>query len=168
MATVSRATASNTSLDTRTYVQYNRLNPVVQPEHHLPPTPPPVRRLSEGFMVLPTTRCDQRGLDPMPRACDGRCGLIPYASRSNAFFASQQRVWRPAAKSHLRRPRHISKNIRSYWIWKATSKIVAYATKCALASAGINPRRPAASQIVVYATNLRHQRLTPPSNLLTA
>jgi hypothetical protein len=42
--------------------------------------------------------------------------LIHYAARSNAFFATQRRVWRPAAKSHVPNPREISKNIRSYWI----------------------------------------------------
>jgi hypothetical protein len=103
-------------------------------------------------MRLPTTRCDQSGLNPMPGACDGRSGVLLYASRSNAIFACQRQLWRPAAKSQPRRPRQISKNIRSYWIWKATSKIVAYATKCAVPSAGITPRRTVASQIVVYAT----------------
>jgi hypothetical protein len=103
-------------------------------------------------MLLPTTRCDQQGLDPMTSACHRLCGLIPYASRSNACFASQQRIWPPAAKSHVRGPRQISKNIRSYWIWKATSKIVAYATKCAVPAAWINLHRKVASQIVVYAT----------------
>jgi hypothetical protein len=119
-------------------------------------------------MVLPTTLYDQQGLDPMTSACHRLCSLILYASRSNACFASQQRVWRPAAKSQPRSPRQISKNIRSYWIWKATAKIVAYATKCAAPSAGITLHRTAASQIVVYATKcdiwvwLRGQTLLPP------
>jgi hypothetical protein len=73
----------------------------------------------------------------MTSACRVLCYLILYAARSNAFFAFQWRVWRPAAKSHVRSPRQISKNIRSYWIWKAASKIVAYATKCTVPSAEI-------------------------------
>jgi hypothetical protein len=103
-------------------------------------------------MLLPITRCDQTGLDPMLRACRVLRSLIRYAARSNAFFACRQRVWRPAAQSRPHSPRPISKNTRSYWIWKATSKIVAYATKWAAPSAGIAPRRPAAAQIVVDAT----------------
>jgi hypothetical protein len=140
-------------LDIRTHVRYNHLSLVLQPERHFPTTRSAVRRLLEGFMHLPTTRFAQRGLDPMTGACHRLCGVIPYASRSNAFFASQQRVWRPAAKSQPRRPRQISKNIRSYWIWQATSKIVAYATKYAVPAAWINLHRAAAFQIVVYATN---------------
>jgi hypothetical protein len=126
--------------------------PVAQPERHRPPTRSAVPRLSEGLMLLPTTPCDHVGLDPIPRACRVRRGWITYASRSNGFCACQWRVWRPAARSPVRSPRQISKNIRSYWIWKATAKIVVYATKCAVPRRGIPLRRTIASQIVVYAT----------------
>jgi hypothetical protein len=111
-----RAIASNTGLDTRTYVRYNRIIPVLQPQHHLPPTHSAVRRLSEVLMLLPTTLCNQPGLDPMPCAHRVLCYLILRAARSNVFFAFQWRVWHPAAKSHVRSPFQISKNIRSYWI----------------------------------------------------
>jgi hypothetical protein len=149
---IARANASKTNLDTRTYVQYNTLSLVAQPQHHL-------RRRARRFVVyrrvlmrLPTTRCDQRGLDPTPPTCDGRGCLLLYAAGSNAFFAAQQRVWGPAARSQPPSPRQISKNIRSYWIWKAASKIVAYATKCAVSSVGITLCRTIAAQIVAYAT----------------
>jgi hypothetical protein len=148
---ISRAIASKTSLDTRTYVLYNTLSLVAQPQRHL-------RRGSRRFVVYRRGSCCFQQLAAISRDSIP-CRVLaigelsaPLRIQIKCLFRLPTALWRPGARSQPPRPRHISKNIRSYWIWQATSKIVAYATKYTVPSAEIKLRRTAASQIVVYAT----------------